>query len=1013
MRAHVLPALLVCALLASAHPRPAQGGIRGGKSPDPRPDAKSLWGARKPANRTVVCKHGTLVWKDDGKEVALFGVNYYPPFCIDFQNLGAVGANREQTIRDDVAHFVRMGLDLIRLHCWDRELSDAQGDLLDNEHLRLLDFLLAECKRNGIYAVLTPIAWWPTAEPSAGFSNSYPMPQMTSDPKAWEAQRRYLGQFVRHRNRYTGVAYGDEPSIAAFELINEPIYPPDITDERIVSYIDTIAGGIREAGCRKPIFYNGWGGRLAAVARSIADGSTFSWYPTGLASGHAQRANFLPRVADFPDMRSPALGGKAIGVYEFDAADVAESYMYPAMARSFRAGGAQFAAQFEYDALPLAPFNASWQTHFLNLAYTPNKAVSFIIAADAFRNLPRRHPYRAYPANCRFGEYRVSWQEALSERVGEKVFLYSNNTRSKPPRPERLQRIVGCGSSPVVSYDGTGAYFLDRISPGNWRLEVYPDAVWVTDPFAATHVGREVARLYSRKRSMRVLLPDLGERFVIYPRRTAKGGSFTVMPGVYLLHRAGAPLPAADWRGARFVVPRENPQPPTAVRHDPPAQWAAGAAIPIRATVATRGEPAVAAHFRIDNGAWRASPLRRAGAYGYAGAIPAAGVQPGLLSYYLTVMENGRTLAFPGGRERNPAEDNRAAAAEIWSAAPGMAIPPMAVSDAPGQSCKIEAVGAPDGKTALRLSATGFGEGTSSAGVRLPAAPPPDPSKWTTLVVRAHSLLPDTTAVELGLVQSDGSAFGCNVPLNPGWSEWRVPIADLRALWGTQTPGLDVSKLHEISLVFGAWLYGGAAHRPHALEIESVRLEQDPAEWRVPIVAAGDPVPVVTASTTINLNGVAGSVTPAPGKEGPALRVSVPGFGTAPSCTSWLVSVRDVLEPWKDRMDRLTGFRIRARAGEPGTTGLEIVWLEEDGAPWGTTIALTRDWQDIEIPWSKLRFFGHWWHPADRGGPGDRFHPARISQVNFCFGAWLFPEKAGERHAVEIEKVWLESGPNP
>ena len=44
--------------------------------------------------------------------------------------------------------------------------------------------------------------------------------------------------------------------------------------------------------------------------------------------------------------------------------------------------------------------------------------------------------------------------------------------------------------------EGTGDYFLDRTSPGVWVLHVYPDAVWVNDPFGPDSLHREVPRVY-------------------------------------------------------------------------------------------------------------------------------------------------------------------------------------------------------------------------------------------------------------------------------------------------------------------------------------------------------------------------------------------------------------------------------------------------------------------------------------------------------------------------------------
>ena len=80
-------------------------------------------------------------------------------------------------------------------------------------------------------------------------------------------------------------------------------------------------------------------------------------------------------------------------IYEFDPADIMYSYMYPAMVRTFRTAGFQWITQFAYDPIDLAFANTEYQTHFLNLAYTPNKAISMKIAAEAARSLKRGESY--------------------------------------------------------------------------------------------------------------------------------------------------------------------------------------------------------------------------------------------------------------------------------------------------------------------------------------------------------------------------------------------------------------------------------------------------------------------------------------------------------------------------------------------------------------------------------------------------------------------------------------------
>ena len=82
---------------------------------------------------------GVLRWQDDGGEVALFGVNYYTPCQWNYRDIKALGLSHEKVIEQDVAHFARLGLDALRLHVFDREISDRDGNLLDNDHVRLLD----------------------------------------------------------------------------------------------------------------------------------------------------------------------------------------------------------------------------------------------------------------------------------------------------------------------------------------------------------------------------------------------------------------------------------------------------------------------------------------------------------------------------------------------------------------------------------------------------------------------------------------------------------------------------------------------------------------------------------------------------------------------------------------------------------------------------------------------------------------------------------------------------------
>jgi hypothetical protein len=494
---------------------------------------------------------GTIRWTKDKREVALFGANYCLPSALDYRAAKAIGADLKKLIRQDMTHFARMGWDALRFSFWgDWESSDAQGNLVVDDRLDLLDYTLAEAKKRGIYFLLSPIvtydARWPEMKeyPEAhGFSRTYDRGKLGTDPDAIKAQTNYLRQILDHINPYTGVALKDEPSILFVEMINEPWHHPE-DPAKAKAYVDALVEAVRSTGCKKLTFHNvSQDFRMAPILRdSKVDGTTFGWYPSGLNANHELKGNFLRYVDDYPAMRDPVLADKPRIVYEFDMPDTITGYAYPAMARAFRSGGIGMACMFSYDMLATAPYNLGWTTHLLNLVYTPKKAASAVIAAEVMRRLPAGKTYGPYPINRRFGDFRVSYEQDLAELVAKDAFMYSNDTTSRPPAPQSLKKIVGHGSSPLVSYKGTGTYFLDKLRDGLWRLEVYPDVLQVSDPFNDPSKDRPNFALTRPSWPMRIILPDLGSNFSAQgidagnaSKAKAARGNILVRPGVYLL----------------------------------------------------------------------------------------------------------------------------------------------------------------------------------------------------------------------------------------------------------------------------------------------------------------------------------------------------------------------------------------------------------------------------------------------------------------------------------------------
>ncbi|RAK68280.1 cellulase family glycosylhydrolase [Hymenobacter edaphi] len=789
---------------------------------------------QKPAAGVFVDQQGVLRWADSRQEVALFGVNYTAPFAHAYRAHRAVGADLEQAIRQDVYHLARLGVDAFRVHVWDVEITDTLGNLQPNEHLRLLDFLLAELKQRGIKTILTPIAYWnngyPEPDTGTGFSSIYSKAEAYVNPRAIAAQERYLTQFLNHQNPYTKRLLRDDPDIIAFEVCNEPRYHEP--KAQVTDFANRMVRAMRATGLQKPIFYNIAENYAVheAILDADVDGLTFQWYPQGLVSGHALRGNLLPYVDQYPIpyRNDPRFRRRAKMVYEFESADVLQPIMYPMMARSFREAGFQWATQFAYDPLAIAPYNTEYQTHYLNLAYTPGKAISLLIAGKVFRTIKRNQQFRRYPADSVFGPFRVSYREQLSEMNTDQEFYYTNTTRTQPKKPAKLQHLAGVGSSPVVTYGGTGAYFLDRVAPGVWRLEVMPDAVPVRDPFETASLRKVVTSIRWNEQPLRVQLPDLGSTFTLRglnpgnrAQQQAQDGALAVLPGSYLL--SVRDQDAAQWttQAARvgvlglseYVAPLPTPDQPVAqplptVLSAPPAQATAGQPLRLQVQVAGAGPQdsllLVAQHFY---GRTRRLPMTRRSLTTAESTVPAELLYPGLLRYWVVVKPQDKskglpTLTFPGSVPGTP-RDWDFYSPEHWEVPIVAAGSPLPLFRAAHDQRRVEVRGTenafsgwadyvttPAGEPALRLTVpvakAGAGTAEPAPAVSLRAyfadqlpGRAGELAGAKELLVRARTSQPGAR-VQVLLVTRDAAAYAAPLTLTTEWQTVHIPLSSLQ-----------------------------------------------------------------------------------------------------------------------------------------------------------------------------------------------------------------------------------------
>ncbi len=842
-----------------------------------------------------VDKNGVMRWSNNNAEVVGFGVNYTVPFAHAYRAAKILNVSLEKAIDDDVYHFARLGLDAYRVHVWDVEISDSAGNLLENEHLHLFDYLLKKLKDRGIKAILTPIAFTGSGYPESdekqsGFTSYYGgKANCLVNPDAVKAEERYLTMFLNHVNPYTEIAYKNDPDIIAFEICNEPHHKGTIDETK--TFINRLAKAMRSTGCKKPIFYNMSHSIHLADAYINADvqGGTFQWYPSGLVGNQEVKGNFLPHVDRYPIpfANNPKFKKMAKIVYELDAADIGRSYIYPAMARSFREAGIQFATQFAWDPNFLAYANTSYQTHYMNLAYAPQKALSLEIASEVFHRIPMYKSFGRYPANNSFDDFRVDYEKDLAEMVSEKKFIYTNNTTSTPPSPQNLEAIAGFGNSSVIKYEGLGAYFLDKLEEGVWRLEVMPDAIWVRDPFERANFQKAVTVINWKQWSMTINIPNLGGNFSISGlndgnniKINSNNKTFSVSPGAYLLVKKGTTTNLKRESKWKNITLSEFVAPPTSVNktyvlHRPADEISAGNEYKVEAEIVSVNEPASVQLFVYAKRFAAVSlPMKRTNGYNYYATIPDSLTTEGYLNYYITIKENdGRVKTYPSEENGQPVnwdyfDKNAYRVPVVSKTAPVYLF--NAIDDIDQMTRHFSSIYAgrkwvsdsylvpakeeghaellfnvdklfeedPEYKTREKIYDCTFNQYTGKKILERKK----DLPGMRELVFKGRSLNKKPCQIQLALVMKDGSAYGGIISVDSDSQDYRLSLMDIKPVRYVLMPRpyptflpyyfdnssiskFDLSEVESIQFSIGPGIPANELEDKHGVAIERVRLQ--------------------------------------------------------------------------------------------------------------------------------------------------------------------------------------------
>ncbi|MEC8404604.1 MAG: hypothetical protein VXZ08_00800 [Verrucomicrobiota bacterium] len=364
------------------------------------------------------------------------------------------------------------------------------------------------------------------------------------NPSFIQRSQAYIRNLLTHENIYDGIRIIDDPAFCIAELVNEPHTPNeddpeasfhtyykewlnskrlDNTSENFqlwrkeytLNYIDQMCDFFHGIGCQAPVAWshkwsmairhNGGDAEWLASLESAVPAVCFATYPTqGTVYNYVRDAqkdlrklgsehNALPYLQRSYDERElqgwanePAFRNKAHYVYEWETHANMTSYMYPAMAKYFRAQGAQIATMWTYILPKLA--NRIAAQHFLNLKSTPGKSAAFIAAGEVFRNTPLYEPFTTTGHDEDYSKNAaVDFKELSSAYADDTMLIYSSDM---PPRyvehlltPKSIERgfdrIVGVGNSPFVQYSGTGLYFIEFEPSGRTLIEIMPDVEWL------------------------------------------------------------------------------------------------------------------------------------------------------------------------------------------------------------------------------------------------------------------------------------------------------------------------------------------------------------------------------------------------------------------------------------------------------------------------------------------------------------------------------------------------------
>ncbi|MGA2175112.1 MAG: hypothetical protein ABSH38_09045 [Verrucomicrobiota bacterium] len=545
---------------------------------------------------------GGVFYFENGSEVNLWGVNFQSNLYWEqgFRRapLGLQGDPASIKAMNDRGfdEIAKLGCDLIRVHLTPADFTDEAGNLIPNQWLDMLGYLLAKAREHRIYVALTFLNQMEFSLVRRSFIANCPRRDWLFDAGCLNAAHNYIRQLINWKNPCTGILLKEDLAVISWEPVNEPDYIryddmrlnaayrsefegwlrkcdgafndwyfAQWREKKVREIIDGFQRLLCEEGVRQPMVWNANWPRMMlghedvfrGIATSKADAVSFCCYPgqdevnepflQGARDTSGKNyIGFLQRCHDDYDhlgwLKSPQFSGKAVTVYEFEAMyNAKNSYVHPAMAKLFRALRAQMATLWTYSFSDYADrFSGS---HLFNIACTPAKAAGFAVAGEMFRHTAAGSALQfRSQSDDSFDGFYLSYDNDLAVSANDGLLIHSGDITGCPvPQGAPPRRIIGRGNSPFVEYAGTGLYFLE-IDRDEIRLEILPHARFVRDPWKWWMDGKLVTELdRETPATFRLRLPGWEGARVFRVENGNRipvplaGPAFDLSPGVFLI----------------------------------------------------------------------------------------------------------------------------------------------------------------------------------------------------------------------------------------------------------------------------------------------------------------------------------------------------------------------------------------------------------------------------------------------------------------------------------------------